>query len=170
MARSPRTRGVRDKGARAPTVRARREQMLLRLLVRMTRTMTDEVITRMHGLGHGDLAAAHVRLLGNLDTEGTRIAALARRMGTSRQAVSQLLQEIEAGGHVERRPDPDDKRGVIVSFTARGRRRLDDAIAVMTAIEREYRTILGAARFATVKDALADLLAEIDPSGELGRD
>jgi DNA-binding MarR family transcriptional regulator len=159
-----------SKAARTPGIRAQREQMLLRLLVRMSRAMTDETIARMQQRGHLDLSASHVRLLGNLDTEGTRMAALARRMGTSRQAVSQLLQEIEAGGHVERRPDPDDKRGVIVSFTASGRKRLEDAILVMTGIERDYQAILGAAGLKQLKRLLATLLGEIDRQGELGLD
>src|SRR5258708_38796736 len=92
-------------------LRARREQMLLRLLMRLTRSMTDETIRRVQARGHHH-QPSYLRLLGNLDAQGTRIGALARRMGTTRQAASQLLQEIERQGFVERRDDPGDQPGV----------------------------------------------------------
>src|SRR5262245_48303138 len=117
--------------------------MYLRMLARMYRAMNEEVISRMNQRGHTAMNPAYTRLLGNLDTDGTRMSALTRRMGTSRQATSQLLQEIENAGYVERVPDPDDKRGVIVRFTARGRKGLATAIENMQAIESEYSAILG---------------------------
>jgi len=78
--------------------RARREQVLLRLLLRITRVMNGETVARMQAKGFAKMQPAFPYLLGNLDTGGTRIGALARRMGTSRQAVSQLSKEIEAAG------------------------------------------------------------------------
>src|SRR5262249_33851554 len=115
----------------AKELRAKREQMLLRLLLRLFHAMNNETIRRVIKRGQREMQPSYPRLLGNLDTEGTRLSALTRRMGSTRQAVSKLLLEIEARGFVERCPDPDDKRGVIVRFTAKGRKGLADAVASM---------------------------------------
>jgi hypothetical protein len=77
----------------AASFRARREQVLLRLFLRITRVMTLETVERVRALGITQMQPSFPWLLGNLDTEGTRIGALARRMGTSRQAASQLSKK-----------------------------------------------------------------------------
>ena len=154
----------------AATFRARREQVLLRLLLRITRAMNGETVARMQARGFGKMQPAFPYLLGNLDTEGTRIGALARRMGTSRQAVSQLSKEIEAAGFVERIPDPQDGRGVIIRFTSHGRQTLAAAVEIMTGIEADYAAIIGEQGLARLKRMLKKLLDEIDRPGEFGMD
>jgi DNA-binding MarR family transcriptional regulator len=147
-----------------------REQILLRLLLRINRAMTIETVNRLRAQGHPDVQPSFPGLLGNLDTEGTRIGALARRMGTSRQAVSQLASEIEAAGLIERRPDPSDRRGVIIGFTKKGRQTLRAAVSVMSEIESEYAGIVGEESIERLKLTLQVLLARIDKSSELGLD
>jgi DNA-binding MarR family transcriptional regulator len=127
-------------------------------------------VNGIHDLGHSQMQPSFPGLLGNLDSEGTRIGALARRMGTTRQAVSQLAKEIEAAGLVERVPDPADRRGVVIRFTPLGRKVLADAIGVMTGLERNYTAILGERGLAQLKRLLKQLLDEIDPAGTLGLD
>ncbi len=148
--------------------RARREQVLLRLLLRITRAMTSETVGRMRAAGHPEMQLSFPWLLGNLDTEGTRIGALARKMGTSRQAVSQLSTEIEKAGLVERIPDPRDRRGVIIRFTPKGRATLAHAVEIMTAIEADYAAILGGERLGGLKTALKDILDATDRPSEFG--
>ena len=156
---------------RSPTVlRRHREQMLLRQIFRLFRVMSDETTRRVVARGHDGLQPAHLRLLGNLDTEGTRLNALGRRMGVSRQAVSQMVDEIERLGRIERHPDPDDARAVIVRFTPQGRRMLTDGIAAMTDIEGEYAAVIGKPAMRRIKADLAVLLQAIDPTGGFGRD
>ena len=154
----------------AQTFRAHREQMLLRQLVRITRLMMDETVARMQKRGIKGMMAAYPRLLGNLDTEGTRIGALARKMGTTRQAVAQLATEIERAGFVERIADPDDGRGVIVRFTKKGRAGLATAIEVMTEIEGEYVQLIGAGGLTAIKSNLGAILDAYDSEGQFGLD
>lgn len=151
-------------------LRVYRETMLLRSLVRLTRRMSDEVIDRMRTRGFPDYQPSYPRLLGNLDTGGTRIGALARRMGVTRQGASQLAAEIEAKGYLERLPDPTDRRGAIVRFTSRGREALELALVVMTEIEAEYADVLGLERYRSMKQSLAVLVEAVDEGGALGLD
>jgi DNA-binding MarR family transcriptional regulator len=151
-------------------LRATREQLLLRLLIRLTRLMTVETVTRMQKRGVKGMQAAYVRLLGNLDTEGTRVGALARKIGITRQAVAQLAKEIEAAGFVERIPDPDDGRGVIVRFTRKGRAALACAVEVMLEIEGEYAAVIGADGLARSKALASKVLEAFDKHGTFGLD
>lgn len=154
----------------AESLRATRERMLLRLLIRAADNMNAELAKRIRARGFEDFQPSFTGLLGHLDTEGTRISALARRMGTSRQAASQLLQQIETRGYVERIPDPSDKRAVIARHTPNGRRLLKAAIDIMLAIEAEYATTLSQDGLGRLKQLLKRLLDKVDPTGKLGLD
>jgi DNA-binding MarR family transcriptional regulator len=158
---------ARDKEAE---FRARRERILLRQLLRAFRLMNDETVARMRRRGIDGMQPSFPRLLGNLDTEGTRISGLASRMGVSRQAVAQLAKEVEAAGFIERRPDPTDGRGVIIAFTPLGRSALATAVDVMGEIERDYQSVIGAAGLEQLKDHLKAILDRFDRPGEFGMD
>jgi DNA-binding MarR family transcriptional regulator len=151
----------------ATAVRARREQMLLRLLFRAQHQMNAELARRLAARGYRDFQASFTTLLAHVDTEGTTISALARRTGTTRQAVSQLVQSIEDAGLVERRPNPADGRSVVVRHTDLGRQILLDAIDAMTAIEHEYAAVLGDEGLDSLKSLLTRLNDGIDPEGRL---
>jgi DNA-binding MarR family transcriptional regulator len=148
-------------------VRAHRETMLLRMLFRATHTMNAEMTRRVQARGWSDFKPSFTTVLSHLDSEGTTISTLAKRIGTTRQAVSQLTRAIEEVGLLERVPHPTDGRSVTVRHTDAGRRILLDAIDVMTEIENEYALALGARRATDLKRLLRALLAEIDPEGSL---
>lgn len=129
----------------------------------MNRTMADRIRAR----GYDDFQPSFTGVLAHIDTEGTRVGTLAQRMGVSRQAASQRLQEIEALGYLERVPDPNDGRAVIARHTPAGRQILLTAIEVMLGIESEYETILGSDGLKRLKRLLTRLADKIDPSGAL---
>lgn len=54
--------------------------------------------------------------------------ALARATGLSTGAMTNRVDKLKARGLVSRRRDDQDRRGVVVSLTARGRRKIDAAI------------------------------------------
>ena len=151
-------------------IRLRREQMLLRLLFRATHAMNADMARGVHGRGWRAFQPTFTSLLAHLDTEGTTITSLAARMGTSRQAVSQLARAIEAAGFVERVPNPTDGRSILVRHTEAGRRILLDALDVMTEIEADYGRRAGEAEIVELKRLLTTLLAATDPGGTLEQD
>lgn len=53
---------------------------------------------------------------------------LARETGLSSGAMTNRIDRLETRGLVRRRPDPEDRRGVNVSLTAKGRKLIDKAI------------------------------------------
>ena len=73
------------------------------------------------------------------------------------EARAEPVDALAAQGLVTRLPDPKDARGKIVVLSAAGKHLLTEANAVKLAIEAEYRAALGAASFAALQQALAEL-------------
>jgi DNA-binding MarR family transcriptional regulator len=148
-------------------LRRHRENVLLRLLIRTSQTETSQLTARLRAAGHASMQPSYIGLLANVDTQGTRVVTIARRMGGTRQAVSQLIKVIEAAGFLERTPDPDDQRGVLVRHTPAGRALLADALEAMADIEAGYERVIGPARMRSLKKALADIAEAADPASVL---
>jgi DNA-binding MarR family transcriptional regulator len=80
--------------------------------------------------------------------------ALLRATLVTSGTMTNRIDRLADAGLVSRRPDPADKRGVLVALTARGRAAADAALADLLASERELLTGLDA----TQQDELATLL------------
>ena len=142
---------VEDKNAKLAELR---EQYIGRLLLRAHRAFSDQAAVKLQARGHGGLGLAHTGLLVNLDLDGTRITTLAERAGITKQAVGQLVHDLEAKGYVARAVAPADRRATLI----RGWQFLRDAHGVKQAIEAEYTAKLGDQGMATLRLLLIQLL------------
>ena len=111
----------------------------------------------MRARGYPWFGEARSNVIGFIGRNGLRQKQLVRRMGLSKQAVQQLVDELVEEGIVERRPDPADLRGNIVTFTRAGRAMLRDANVVKLSIEDTYRRKIGDREFGRLMDILRDL-------------
>lgn len=102
---------------------------------------------------------AHMALFPHIDLEGTRPSELAEKLGISRQAVAQLVGDLETMGLVERRPDPEDGRARRVVFTEAGRRGMIDGLAHLRAVEAEVAAELDRDTMAKLRAAIPALEA-----------
>jgi len=93
--------------------------------------------------GHDGLTAAQANAIAMLDPAGTRASVVAERMGISKQAASQFIDELERNGYVERIADPADARAKLVRCTRKGAKYRRDIDAARDAIEREVVPKLG---------------------------
>lgn len=100
--------------------------------------------------GHDWYAEARSSVVPYVALEGTRQADIVARMGLSKQAVQQLIQDLEQAGIVHRVPDPEDGRGKIVKFTQAGLDAQRDSAKVKRAVEDELRAQLGKDDFETL--------------------
>jgi DNA-binding MarR family transcriptional regulator len=148
-------------------IRAHRETVFLRLLIRVSQVETIELVERLHARGHGPVQRAHITVLGNIHTEGTRLVELARRLGVTRQAASQMVQQIEQKGFLERTPDPEDARAVLVRHTSAGRALLLDALTLMNEIEAGYAELVGTRTMDQMKRALRKIADSVDQATAL---
>lgn len=134
-----------------------RQQHVGRYLQNAARAFNARALAKLHERGHTNLSLAHTNVLPYLDVEGTRATLLAERTGMTKQAAGQIVLELETHGYVQRQPDPEDGRAVLVLFTKSGWQFLMDAQTIKQEIEAEYRVALGAARLKELMLALKTL-------------
>jgi DNA-binding MarR family transcriptional regulator len=76
------------------------------------------------------------------------------------------IDRLEAAGLVRRRPDPQDKRGVLVSLTSEGRERADAALDALLNREQALLTGLDGEQRQSLANLLRILLARFDAAPE----
>lgn len=108
-------------------------------------------------MGHKVLRPAHGRLMVFLDWSGSRISDIAKAQDVSKNAVGQLVAELEEWGYVERIPDPADGRAKLVRYTERGRALIADAATIAATLDAEIEAIVGAERLEALRHTLADI-------------
>lgn len=92
--------------------------------------------------------------------------ALARATGLSSGAMTNRVDKLEDRGLVSRRRDEQDRRGVVVSLTARGRRKIDAAIQLRLDVADESLAEISPAE----RNRLAELLRKVCLAAEAGED
>ena len=118
----------------------------------------EELFARLAGHGHDQLRPCHRAVLGYLDDAGARPTELARLLGQPKQYVGRLVDELEALGYVQRRPDPRDRRARLVVPTARGRDEQELADGILAEIEARHAARIGAERYAQFRGLLRELV------------
>lgn len=120
--------------------RARRSVGVLPLIaLRIERELMRATAAR----GHAGLQMSFGQVLPLIGPDGGRIHEIARVQRVSRQAISAISQEIEALGYLARRPDPRDRRGVVLTLTRAGEALIRDSVAALDDLERSFRNVLG---------------------------
>lgn len=105
-------------------------------LADVTRLMRAMLDARMRELG---LNGSTWRVLAYLYREdGQTQAQLARLLEVSRAAVGQMIDRLEASGHVERREDQGDRRTWRVHLTARTHAEVPALIETARVLEAEF--------------------------------
>lgn len=141
---------------------AARDSSFGHLLFRVSRGVNEEAVRRLrerHRLP--GLRTAHTLLLPHVDFQGTRLTELARRLGVSKQAVGQLVDELEHMGLLERVPDPSDGRGRLVRFRG-GPEALLPGLRLLAELEAELAEAVGPERLAHMKGTLGALLRVVE--------
>lgn len=116
----------------------------------------DEALqARLEQAGYPGISRTQSLLLANIASGEHRAIRIARNLGVSRQAISQVLAELESRGIVTLTTDPDDKRARVVDFhpSALGLRAV--ASAILGELEATVSQRIGADRFREMRAALA---------------
>jgi len=69
------------------------------------------------------------------------------------------IDRLEHAGLIERRPDPNDRRGKLIALTAAGRRTIDETITRHVANERQLLSVLTSTEQETLNALLRKLIA-----------
>jgi DNA-binding MarR family transcriptional regulator len=138
-------------------------QNLTALVLAAGNALVDGIHEGVVARGFTDLRPAHGFAFVRLAPSGATVSDLAAHLGVTRQAASQLVDELVAKGYVERRPHPDDGRARLVVLTERGWACTQAADQAAAETVRTWASVLGDDRL----QALRDDLARIAPSGRI---
>ncbi|MEU9736328.1 MarR family winged helix-turn-helix transcriptional regulator [Streptomyces sp. NPDC048002] len=117
----------------------------------LTRRINDGVAAR----GFEELRPAHGFAFARLAPHGATATELAAHLGVTKQAASQLVDELARKGYVERRPHPGDARARLVVLTERGRACTRAAEEAMADAVRAWGELLGEGELRALRDGLA---------------
>jgi DNA-binding MarR family transcriptional regulator len=93
---------------------------LLVLLLGAARAVVDGVDAGVRARGFPDLRPAHGFAFTRLSGGGATVVELAQHLGVTKQAASQMVDDLVAKGYEERRPHPTDARARLLVLTDRG--------------------------------------------------
>lgn len=136
------------------------EPMLLARLRLASERGHAVLFARLRELGYGDIRPAHLALFQFPGPHGARPIELAARLGTTKQALNPLLNDLERFGYMQRRPDTGDKRGRVLWLTERGLAFAGAIKAILMEIEEEWRERFGERRLAALKEMLRVIAEE----------
>lgn len=118
------------------------------------------------GLMEKSVARGHKGLKLNWDTvflnldfrEGSRVVDLAQVNGLTKQAMSQIVAEIEQQGYIAKKEDPSDGRARKLRLTAKGKKLIQDSLEAYEEMEREFEVLVGREKLDTFKEIAAELV------------
>jgi len=131
--------------------------VLLAAAGELTQRINEGVVAR----GFEGVRPAHGYVFVRLSVGGATVTDVAAHLGVTKQAASQLVDDVVRKGYVERRPHPDDARARLLVLTERGwacTRAAEEAAADAV---RPWVELLGEGEVR----ALRDRLARIAPYG-----
>ncbi len=127
----------------AARLESAKQASLGQLLFKCARLFNEQALELANQRSGTQVRVAHTALFPHIDLDGTRLTTLAERVGVSKQAVSQLVDELEGFGAVERVPDPSDGRARLVRFTEQGRQGLLVGLEVLDELSGDLGKRLG---------------------------
>jgi DNA-binding MarR family transcriptional regulator len=129
------------------------------LLDEVKQMAVDELHRRLREEGYPDVRPGHGCVFRFVDAGGSRLTELAERARMTKQAVGEVVADLEQLGYVERVPDPGDGRAKIIRLTDHGRDGQGAARRIFRDIERRWARELGEQRVADLRETLRAILA-----------
>lgn len=117
-------------------------------------TLANEVGEAVRAVAQ-DLRPSHGSIMEQLDfADGLRLTDLAEGAGMAPQSAGELVDQLEALGYVERRPDLQDRRAKRIYRTAKAKKASEAAVSAARRSERALAQLLGEKRLETLRDDL----------------
>ncbi|MGF1466699.1 MAG: MarR family winged helix-turn-helix transcriptional regulator [Sandaracinaceae bacterium] len=133
------------------------------LLLKAGRLVNERALSQIpQEPGQWRMRPSHTALFPHLEFAGTRITVLAERLGISKQAVSQLVGDLERMGVLQRIPDPSDGRAKLVVFAEDGPTLLMKGMRYLQTVDAELEELLGPRRLASLRKILIEVIEELE--------
>jgi DNA-binding MarR family transcriptional regulator len=119
-----------------------------------------ELFSALSEAGYHELRPTHGCVFGTIGPEGDRLTSLAERAGMTKQAVGEVVSELESHGYAERVQDPSDGRAKIIRLTDRGQDAYKLGYSVMAEIQRRWEKRFGAERVRAMLELMREIVDE----------
>jgi DNA-binding MarR family transcriptional regulator len=129
------------------------------LLLNAARTLVDGIDAGVRARGFTDVRPAHGFAFARLAPDGATVSQLADHLDVTKQAASQMVEELVTKGYVERRPHPADARARLIVLSPRGWACTRAADEAATDLLRPWADALGPDRLAALRADLSRLAA-----------
>lgn len=127
---------------------------LAQMLMRAFFWVDEGLQNRLQSRGWPAISRAQSLVFVNIGEGVSRPSDIAQKMGVTRQAVHQTINELVSSGFVKLENDPTDKRAKVVGFTEEGLKLALDALKSLNDVERELAGRLGDDVVSQLRDIL----------------
>ena len=124
----------------------------------------DELFLRLKEMGYPELRPTHGCVFSTISRGGDRLTVLAERADMTKQAVGEVVSELEGIGYVERVPDPSDGRAKIIQLTERGEGAWEHGFEVIAELGRRWEERYGEDRVRDMVALLSEIAADALPA------
>ena len=114
---------------------------------------------RLTEAGHSVVRPGHGCVFRFVNEGGSRLTDLAETAGLTKQAVGEVVADLERLGYVERAADPEDGRAKVIRLTDLGADAQRAGLAIFAEMEREWEERYGAERVAGMRELLEEMAA-----------
>ena len=109
--------------------------------------------------GFEGIRFVHGSVFRTIDPEGSRLTTLAERSGLTKQAISELVDDLQDHGYLERVSDESDRRAKIIRLTDQGRKAQAAAGRILADVERRWSRIIGKDEVTVLRRELEQVIA-----------
>jgi len=143
---------------------AARDAATLQLLFKAARLANEQALARAAASAPAgpQVRAAHTALFPHLSFDGIRLTDLAAKVGVTKQAVGQLVDDLAELGMAERVSDPDDSRAKRIRFSRRGHAALMHGLGVLGELQEALAAAVGARRMRELHETLQLMIAALE--------
>lgn len=117
--------------------------------------------SRLAAAGYSDLRPIHGMAFQILRHGGATSSELAERLGITKQAAGQIVEDLEGRGYLQRLQHPDGGRRRLVVLTGKAEDHLRTAGAALHALEHQLGRRLGDASIKQLRIDLARIVREL---------
>jgi DNA-binding MarR family transcriptional regulator len=131
---------------------------LARLLSMAARQMAIDLNDKLTEAGVTGQRDSWNNVMPHIPPSGIRLTELAARANMTKQAMAELVAEIERRGYLQRTTDPADRRAKIITFTDQGWATVNLALAALAELEAEITGRLGEPEVRQLRRTLLQIL------------
>jgi DNA-binding MarR family transcriptional regulator len=135
---------------------------LISLVDRANRALQNHMVEAAHRRGHPEIKHAHNAVFATLLEEGTRATDMAARAGITRQSMGEVIRELVDLGILEMKPDPDDRRAKLVTYSEAGLEFAREGNQHLIDLEKRFVEEFGAEEYELVRTFLERLVPLLD--------